>query len=110
MNNITDNALADCWTMAMTIDVPKEVWTRIARDLKIPFRYVNADNPRNSLCGTPRSRRMLPVTIILVHFKAARLIVCSSPSRPILGQPESQAPHRLLRRLLKVQNLQLVST
>ncbi|OQE20116.1 hypothetical protein PENFLA_c017G01540 [Penicillium flavigenum] len=24
MNNITDNALADCWTMAMTIDVPKE--------------------------------------------------------------------------------------
>ncbi|KAJ5334421.1 uncharacterized protein N7506_008204 [Penicillium brevicompactum] len=24
INNITDNALADCWTMAMTIDVPKE--------------------------------------------------------------------------------------
>lgn len=111
LKNTTDNVLADCWTTAMTNEVSDEVCPEFPRDFRIPLRYFNADHPRTSFCGSPRSKKSLLYTAILAHFKAARLIVCSSPSLPILRQPEYKLPHRLLHRPLKVpQSLQPVST
>ncbi|KAJ5237371.1 hypothetical protein N7489_007462, partial [Penicillium chrysogenum] len=53
MNNITDNALADCWTMAMTIDVPKEdfiIWNPSLEKNATGYNYPCTLQSSSSYC------------------------------------------------------------